>query len=68
MQCPIDEDTQMQWMVSVVAPPTPVNMTINYMVLNASRIMGIGQVSRQIICYDQFFKVLKDPFKKFPVE
>lgn len=41
--CPIDERTKYLWMASVVAPPTPVNMTINYMVLNVSRVMHIGQ-------------------------
>ena len=47
--CPIDECTKYLWMASVVAPPTPVNETINYVVLNVSRIMHIGQVSGQLL-------------------
>ena len=40
MQCPIDEGTRMQWMVSVVAPPTPPNELINYDVLSVTQVTG----------------------------
>ena len=36
VECPIDERTQMQWMISIVAPPTPLNETINYNVLSVT--------------------------------
>ena len=49
VQCPIDERTKSLWMASVVAPPTPINQTINYMVLNVSQAMHISTVSVQII-------------------
>ena len=39
VECPVDEHTQMQWMVSVVAPPTPLNETINYNVLSVTPVI-----------------------------
>lgn len=36
VECPIDERTQMQWMVSVVAPPTPQN---NYDVVSVAPVI-----------------------------
>lgn len=36
VECPIDERTQSPWLASVVAPPTPLNETINYDVLSVT--------------------------------
>lgn len=43
--CPIDESTQSLWMASVVAPPTPLNQTINYDVLNITKVRSVSKVS-----------------------
>ena len=39
VECPIDVRTQMQWMVSVVAPPTPPSERINYDVLSVTPVI-----------------------------
>ena len=39
VECPIDERTQMLWMVSVVDPPTPPSEKINYDVLSVTPVI-----------------------------
>lgn len=49
VECLIDECTQHLWSVSVVAPPTPINQTINYDVISAAPVKHIGGVSGQVL-------------------
>ena len=48
-ECPVDEHTQYLWQVSVVAPPTPVNQTIDYDVISVTPLKHVGVVSGQFI-------------------
>lgn len=41
-ECPVDEHTQYLWQVSVVAPPTPVNQTIDYDVISVTPLKHVG--------------------------
>ena len=48
VDCPIDECTQHLWSVSVVAPPTPLNHTIDYDIISVTPVRHIDGVSGQL--------------------
>ena len=52
MECPVDEHTQMTWMVSVVAPPTSPKGKIDYDVLAITPVNTIEDTVRIDITFN----------------